>query len=55
MNLILNHLSDVPAIFGALVALATVIVGITPNTKDDEILGKIVRVLDVLSILPVKK
>lgn len=55
MEWIANHYADILAVVGAVVSLATVIVGITPTTKDDEILGKIVRILDHLSILPVKK
>lgn len=55
MDWIINHYNDVLAVIGATVSLATLIVGLTPTTKDDQILGKIVRVLDVLSVLPVKK
>ncbi len=55
MDFIVNHYQDILAIIGAVVSLATLIVGITPTTKDDEILGKIVRFLDMFSVLPVKK
>lgn len=55
MEWIIAHYQDMLAVIGALVSLATLIVGLTPTTKDDEILGKIVRVLDSLSVLPVKK
>lgn len=41
-------------IFGAAVALASLIVKLTPSTKDDEILAKIVKVLDLLSIFNTK-
>jgi hypothetical protein len=55
MDWIANHYQDILAVIGAVVSLATIIVGLTPTTKDDEILGKIVRVLDYFSVLPVKK
>ncbi len=55
MDFIVNHYQDILAIIGAVVSLATLIVGLTPTTKDDEILGKIVRFLDMFSVLPVKK
>ena len=41
-------------IFGAAVALASLIVKLTPSTKDDAILAKVVKVLDVLSIFNTK-
>lgn len=55
MEFITNHWNDILAVIGAVVSLATLIVGLTPTTKDDEILGKIVRFLDLFSVLPVKK
>ena len=41
-------------IFGATVALASLIVKLTPSTKDDAILAKVVKVLDWLSIFNTK-
>jgi dihydroorotate dehydrogenase len=41
-------------IFGAAVALASLIVKLTPSTKDDAILAKVVKVLDFLSIFNTK-
>lgn len=41
-------------IFGAAVALASLIVKLTPSTKDDQILAKVVKVLDLLSIFNTK-
>ena len=38
------------AIFGALVAAASTIVKLTPSVRDDEILAKIVKVFDALSV-----
>ena len=42
---------DILAFIGAVVAAATLFVAITPTTKDDEILGKIVKLLEYLSIV----
>ncbi len=55
MEFITNHWNDILSVVGAVVSLATLIVGLTPTTKDDEFLGKIVRILDFVSVLPVKK
>lgn len=41
-------------IFGAAVALASLIVKLTPSTKDDAILAKVVKVLDFLSVVNTK-
>lgn len=41
-------------IFGAAVALASLIVKLTPSTKDDAILAKVVKVLDLLSVVNTK-
>lgn len=41
-------------IFGAAVSLASLIVKLTPSTKDDAILAKVVKVLDFLSIFNTK-
>lgn len=49
LNWLLLHWNDVFAIYGGIVALCTTIVKITPSTKDDEILGKIVKVADFFS------
>lgn len=44
------HGADLLAIWGALVALASLVVKLTPSTKDDEILGKIIKAVEYLSI-----
>jgi hypothetical protein len=49
MNWIINHWNDVLAVIGAAVALATVIVKLTPSQKDDTVLAKVVGVLNWLS------
>lgn len=55
MEFIQAHWADILAIYGAVVALATIIVRLTPTQADDAILGKIVRVLDAFSTVAVKK
>lgn len=49
LNWITEHWSDVLAVYGGLVALSTAIVKITPSTKDDEWVSKIIKVLDFFS------
>jgi hypothetical protein len=49
MNWILEHWADLLAIYGGLVAVATVIVKLTPSTKDNEILDKIIKFFDHFS------
>lgn len=49
LNWIMEHIDDLLAIYGGLVAICTVIVKLTPSTKDDELLGKIIKVLDTFS------
>lgn len=46
---------NIVAVYGAVVALATLVVKLTPSTRDDEILGKVVRLLDNFSTATVKK
>lgn len=48
------HWDEVLAVYGGLVALSTAIVKITPSTKDDELLGKIVKVFDKFSTVSKK-
>lgn len=54
MDWIITNGDDVLAIIGGVVSVATLIVALTPSTKDDEILGKIIAVLDKLSIVAKK-
>ena len=41
-----EYLPDILAVYGALVAISTIIVKYTPTKKDDEILSKIIKFLD---------
>lgn len=49
-----TNFENILAIIGGVVAIATAIVAITPSTKDNEILTKIVNVLEKLSLLNTK-
>ena len=46
---ITSHWDEVLAVYGGLVAVCTIVVKWTPTTKDDELMGKIVNVLDKFS------
>lgn len=49
MTWILANWDDILAIYGGVVAVCTTIVKITPNTKDDAIVSKVIKVLDFFS------
>lgn len=46
---LLLHSPDILAIYGGIVAVCTTVVKFTPSVKDDEIVGKIINVLDYFS------
>ena len=49
------HWADILAIYGAVVACATVIVKITPTQADDAILGKVIDIVAFFSHVETKK
>jgi len=49
------NVETILALWGALVALATVVVKLTPTKKDDAILAKIVKFFDNFSVVNPKK
>lgn len=51
MEWILAHYNEVFAIIGQVVIVATGIVALTPSTRDDEFLGKVVGLIEKLSII----
>ena len=55
INFITTHYDDLLAIIGGVVSVSTLIVKLTPNTRDDEILNKIVNFLDKFSVVNTKK
>jgi len=54
INFFQNHSTDLLAIIGSIVSIATVIVKLTPTTKDDAILTKIVNILEKFSLVNTK-
>jgi len=51
MDWIVAHYNEVLAIIGAVVSAATMIVALTPSTRDDEILGKIISFIEKFSVI----
>lgn len=45
------HGADILAVYGGVVAVASTIVKLTPSTKDDTVLGKIINILDYFSVV----
>lgn len=54
MNWIVENYQAAFAIFGQIVAVASAIVVLTPSTKDDEVLRKIVKFLELFSVVSKK-
>lgn len=50
MKYIVEHSSELLEILGSVVALATLIVKLTPTQKDDNFLAKFIKVLSALSL-----
>lgn len=50
MEWITTNWTDILAVFGAVVGLATAIVKLTPTQKDDNVLAKVIKVLSALSL-----
>jgi len=55
INFILEHLGEVWVIIASIVTIASIIVKWTPSQKDDEILSKVIKFLEWLSINSKKK
>ena len=51
MDYIAQHLDEILAAIGAIVTAASMIVALTPSTKDDEALGKIVKFIEKFSVV----
>ena len=52
---ILTHWVDLLAIYGAVVAICSTIVKLTPSTKDDAVWAKILKILDLFSVVFTKE
>lgn len=55
LDWILEHWVDLLAIYGAIVALCSTIIKLTPTTKDDDIWTKILKILDHFSTVFTKE
>lgn len=55
LNFIAEHYDEILAIIGGIVSIATIITRLTPSTRDDEILAKIVNILSKFSIVNTKQ
>ena len=50
MDWMLNHWKDIVGIITGAVTLASLIVSLTPTKKDDEALGKVMKVLNIIAL-----
>ena len=55
ISFIQNHYDELLAIIGGVVSIATIIVRLTPSTRDDEVLEKIINFLAKFSIINTKE
>lgn len=55
LDWITAHWQDLLAIYGAVVLVCSTIVKLTPNTKDDAVWGKILKILDLFSTVFTKE
>lgn len=55
MNWLVEHLNDIFAWIGGVVSAASIIVKLTPSTKDDGVVDKAIKFLDYFSIVQTKK
>ena len=51
MQYIQQYYNEILEIIGAVVTIATIIVGLTKSAKDDQVLGKIKKILVYFSLL----
>lgn len=52
---ILSYADEAFVVVGAFITFATVVVGITPTKKDDELLAKLVKLFEWASVIKSKK
>jgi len=50
MSWLLSHYDEVLELLGALSIAAALFAKLTPNSKDDEVVGKVKKVLDFVSL-----
>lgn len=54
VNWIMTHTTELVAILGGAVTMASVIVKLTPTQKDDAALGVVMRLINTLALNPKK-
>lgn len=52
INWIMAHWMDIGAIIAGVVAVASLVVKLTPTPKDDAILAKVIKVMNALALNP---
>lgn len=52
---LISYTDEAFVVIGAFITFATVVVGVTPTKKDDEILAKLVKVFEWASLIKTKK
>lgn len=55
LEVIINNVDSVFTVIGYVVSAATIIVKLTPTTKDDTVLEKVVNFIDYFSVVNTKK
>lgn len=55
IKFITNHKTEIIALLGGLVTVASIIVKLTPTPKDNAVLAKIINILDKLALNPKKE
>jgi hypothetical protein len=55
LEYVITHGETIFALIGALVSCASLIVKLTPTTKDDSILEKVINFIDYFSVFNTKK
>lgn len=55
MNWLAEHWNDILAWIGGIVSAASIVVKLTPTTKDDGIVDKVIKILDYFSVVQTKK
>lgn len=50
MQWIIDNYQNILTAIGAIVTAASTIVALTPSTKDDELLGKLIKAVEYLSV-----
>lgn len=55
LDFVVNNWTDILAIISEIIAAASLIVKLTPTPKDDQVLVKVINVLNVLALNPKKK